>query len=202
MKLFSLAAPLTALALLAAVMTSCSDSKSYSELLTEENQYVNHFLSDQRVVDYFPEDSYEVGPDAPYYKMDEEGNVYMQILDPGNDQRPEKDNRVYFRFTRFNLARYETGEGLSGLGNADDISGGNGLGSMYFLYENYTLAVSYQYGTGIQIPMRYLGSNAKVNLVVKSQYGWTNETANVIPFLYNIRYYESPMFPWTSEPVD
>lgn len=194
MKKFRFITPALAM-ILAVLSTGCSKSKSYAELLNEENQAVNRFLCDQRVVDSFDADNYEVGPDAPYYRMDEEGNVYMQVLDPGNTARPAKDNRVYFRFTRYNLSRYETGMDLSGIGNADNVSSG----STYFLYDNYTLQVSYQYGTGLQMPMRYLGSDAKVNLVVKSQYGISSETSNVQPFLYNIRYYESPMFLWTGE---
>lgn len=201
MKLLCNAATTAAIFLaLGAVSTSCSDSKSYAERLTEENQSVNRFLCDQRVEDHFPEDgSFEFGHNAPYYKMDQEGNVYMQVIYPGNSARAEKDNRVYFRFTRYNLARYETGKEMVGAGNSDDLLGQNNLGSLYFVYDNYELQASITYGSGIQVPMRYLGSDAKVNLVVKSQYGWYNETTNVIPFLYNIRYYESPMFPWTGE---
>lgn len=191
------ASALTAMIALTAA-TSCSDTKSYAERLTEENQAVNVFLSDQRVADYFPDDgSYEIGPDAPYYRMDEEGNVYMQVLDKGNSARPATDNRVYFRFTRYPLSRYENGELGNGAGNSDDISGANGMGSTYFLFDNFKLQASIKYGSGIQVPMKYLGSDAKVNLVVKSQFGWYDETSNVVPFLYHIRYYESPMFPWT-----
>lgn len=203
MKLFRNAAAAAMLLAFAGAASSCSDSKSYAERLTEENQYVNHFLSDQRVEDYFPEDgSFEIGEDAPYYKMDEDGNIYMQVLDPGNSARAAKDNRVYFRFTRYNLARYQTGQDLAGTGNSDDLLGENKLGSLYFVYDNYKMQTSIDYGSGIQVPMKYLGSDAKVNLVIKSQYGWYNETANVIPFLYKIRYYESPMFPWTGTPVE
>lgn len=51
---------LSMMALLA--MVSCSDSKSYAELLTEENHTVNNFLSQHRVVDHIPADSvFEVG---------------------------------------------------------------------------------------------------------------------------------------------
>ncbi len=200
MKLSHLALSAVAALALAIGTASCSKNKSYAELLTEENHYVNYFLSDQRVVDTFPEDgSFEVGPDAPYYQMDAEGNVFMQVLSKGNDQHPAKNNRVYFRFTRYNLARYETGKDLAGLGNQEDVTGSNGIGTLYFLYQNFELSVSSQFGVGIQVPMKYLGSDAHVMLVVKSQYGWTKETGNVIPFLYDIQYYESPMFPWTAE---
>lgn len=182
-------------------VASCDDNKSYSELLTDENHYVNNYLADQRVIGEVPADSvFETGPDAPYYQMDEDGNVYMQVVDPGNmKQRPAKDDRVYFRFTRYNLSRYETGKEMTGAGNSDDVAGENGLGALYFIFDNYNAGTSSQYGAGIQIPMRYLGADAKVNLVVKSQYGFSNEIANVIPFLYEVSYYESPLFPWVGE---
>ena len=46
---------------------SCSDRKSYAELLADEDYYSNNYLADQRVVSYIPEDSvFESGPDAPF----------------------------------------------------------------------------------------------------------------------------------------
>lgn len=193
----------SAAAIISAVIliTSCSERRSYSELLTDESKAVNLFLSDQRVEGSIPVDSmFEVGPEAPYYQLDDEGNVYMQVLDKGDmNIRPETDDRVYFRFLRYNLSRYESGSDMPGVGNAEDVAGENGLGSMFFLFNNYTLSSSSQYGSGLQEPMKYLGANAHVNLVVKSQFGLTNETANVIPFLYDIRYYSSPLSPWASE---
>lgn len=177
---------------------SCSDSKSYAELLREETEYVNEFLADQRVVGRVPADSvFEVGPTAPYYMIESEGNVYMQVLDAGDmDVRPTYDDRVYFRFTRYPLNLYENGVLPGGGGNADDVAGGNGLGATYFLFDNLTASTSTTYGSAIQLPMHFLGNNAKVNLIVKSQFGWTSETANVTPFLYNVRYYSSPLSPW------
>lgn len=178
---------------------SCSDSRSYAELLTDENHYVNHYLADHRLIGSVPADSvFETGENAPYYQMDSEGNVFMQVIDAGNpDNRPSTGDRVYFRFTRYNLSTYETGVEMTGVGNSDDIIGDNGIGSVYFLLGNTTLQSSTQFGVGIQVPMLYLGDNAHVKLVVKSQYGWTNETANVIPYLYDISYYSSPLSPWS-----
>lgn len=176
--------------LAAMVMTACSDTKSYAELLTDENHDVNAFLVNHRVVGEVPADSvFEVGPNAPYYCLDEEKNVYMQVLNPGTkDNRVANDQQIYFRFTRYNLQSYDsaTNEFVGGsYGNSDDMS----MGSTSFRYGNYTLTSSSQWGSGIQMPLAYLGIDCEVNLVIKSQYGMTSEIAQVMPFLYNVRYF-------------
>lgn len=167
---------------------SCSDSKSYSELLNDEKKNINAFLANQKVINYVPADSvFEYGENAPYYRMDDEGNVYMQVLDPGNGERPETDEVIYFRYTRYDLSNYAESDTLpAGSGNANDME----LSATWFRLNNYSITASSQYGPGIQLPMTYLKYNAKVNIVVKSQYGLTSEISYVNPFLYNIRYFK------------
>ncbi|MDE7093187.1 MAG: DUF4827 domain-containing protein [Muribaculaceae bacterium] len=167
---------------------SCKDTKSYSELLFDEKVNINAFLANQRVINEVPADSaFEVGPNAPYYRMDEEGNVYMQVLDRGNGERPVDDEVVYFRYTRYDLGNYAVSDSLpAGAGNADNME----VEPTWFRLNNYRITASSQYGMGIQLPMTYLNYNAKVNIVLKSQYGFTSEIALVTPFLYNISYYK------------
>lgn len=175
---------------LALSLTSCDDSKSYAELLQDENQAVNKFLVQHRVVDHIPADSvFEVGENAPFYRLDDESNVYMQVISLGTDEKPKKDDRVYFRFTRYNMFYYVVGgdNTLLGSGNADGMNNA----TTFFLFENLSVSESTQYGTGIQLPMKYLGYNAEVNLVIKSQDGPSDEISYVIPYLYNIRYFKS-----------
>ena len=77
MKIFHIVAAVFALAFLA----SCEDGKSYAELLNEQDRAVNNFLADQVVLLDIPEDTiFEVGEDAPYYRLDEDGSLYMQVL--------------------------------------------------------------------------------------------------------------------------
>ncbi len=179
------------LLLSALAFSACSDSKSYTELLNEETYAVNFFLADQRVCNDIPADSvFLTGHDAPYYRLDEDGNVYMQVLDPGHRDDPEycptSDQLIYFRFLRYNLnAWYHYGV-WEGIGNATDFS----YSPTSFRYGNYTLESSAQYGAGVQLPLSYLGIDCEVNLVIKSQYGFTDEIANVVPFMYNIRYFK------------
>lgn len=171
------------------IIASCDDSESYADLLKDENKAVNNFLADQRIESDIPKDSiFESGKDAPYYKMDEDGNIYMQVINPGTkDNKAKTDQLIYFRFTRYNLLEYSNGVLPEGWGNANDFDYKN----TEFRFGNYTLPSSSQWGTAIQLPLYYLGIDCEVNLVIKSQYGYTDEISNVIPFLYNVRYFKS-----------
>lgn len=179
------------LALLLTATTACDDSKSYADLLNEENQLVNAFLAQHRVEESFPgADACEIGPEAPYYRVDEEGNVYMQVLMRGSGDIPEKGERVYFRYMRYDLNYYVVGSDDNvGVGNADNMN----TQSTYFLYDDYEIEQSYQYGTGIQIPVGLLGYGCKVNVVIKSQSGPSADMSYVVPYLYTITYNKPAM---------
>jgi len=188
---------LTAMAAIV-LISACSDGKSYADMLTEERKAANYYLAQHRVVDGIPDDNkFETGPDAPYYRMDEDGNVYMQVLNPGTaDNKVEDDQQVYFRFARYNLQTFQT----SGYATVDDAVAAGELapegnafnltyGATWFRYGNFSTNTLSQYGSAIQLPLGYLGLDCEVNLVVKSQLGFTSEMANVVPYLYNIRYF-------------
>ena len=167
--------------------TACSDGKTYAELITNENHYVNAFLADQRVVNYVPADTiFETGENAPYYRLDEDGNLYMQVLTPGTpDNKAETNDLIYFRFTRYPISYYKDGEFSTSDGN-DDVLGGN----LSFRFGNFEINSSYSFGAGIQMPLNYLPIDAEVNIVIKSQYGMPSEMSNVMPYLYHIRYFK------------
>lgn len=170
-------------------LCSCDDTESYADLLKDENKAVNNFLSDQKVINEIPADSiFEYGVDAPYYKMDDDGNIYMQVIKPGSkDNMAKNDQLIYFRFTRYDLFSYSNGVLPEGWGNANDFDYKN----TEFRFGNYSLPSSSQWGTAIQLPLYYLGIDCEVNLVIKSQYGYTDEISNVVPFMYNVRYFKS-----------
>jgi len=175
-----------ALAATAATLAGCSDDRTYAELLNDEKYAVNKFLADQRVINSIPPDTvFETGPDAPYYRLDEDGNLYMQVVDAGTPGDTAVYNElIYFRFTRFSIETYENGEFGYYEGNEEVVTGNHS-----FRYGNYDLSSSYSYGTGIQTPLQYLPIDCQVNLVVKSSVGMPNEMSNVRPWLYRLRYY-------------
>lgn len=186
MKTFRFMLPAIAALAFAATVSSCSDSKTYAELLQDENHYVNAFLADQRVINVIPADKkFETGPDAPYYRLDDDGNLYMQVVEPGTPgDTVAYNDLVYVRFSRYALSYYDNGELPAAEGN-DPVLGGN----YSFRFGNYETASSYNLGTGIQTPLSFLPIDARVNLVVKSQYGMPGEMSYVLPYLYSLRYF-------------
>lgn len=180
---------LIGICILSLTMVSCDDTESYADLLKDENVAVNNFLADQRIESEIPEDSiFEYGLNAPYYKLDDDGNVYMQVIKPGSkDNMAQNDQLVYFRFTRYNLFGYSDGVLPEGFGNANDFDYRN----TQFRFGNYVLPSSSQWGTALQLPLYYLGIDCEVNLVIKSQYGYVDEISDVVPYLYNVRYFKS-----------
>ena len=58
---------------------SCENNRSYAELLNDERQSCNAFLCNFRLADVPADSVFEVGENAPFYKLDPDGNVYMQL---------------------------------------------------------------------------------------------------------------------------
>lgn len=174
----------------ALTFSSCDDGKSYADLLTEETHAVNYFLANHRVVNEIPADSvFEYGENAPYYRIDEDSNLYMQVINPGTpDNKVKYDELIYFRYTRYNLKYYFETDELVGSGNSNNLN----VQATSFRYGNTALSSASEYGMGIQAPLNFLGVDCEVNLVVKSQLGPTSDIASVIPFMFNLRYFRQP----------
>ncbi len=181
---------------------SCEDSKSYSDLLNEEEHAVNWYIAKHSVDLNIPEDgNFKTGDNAPFYKMDEDGSVYMQVLNKG-DEFPENatesqkeeiqfnlGDKVYLRFMRMNLKNYYQYGTESWEGNSEIMD--NALGSVPIIFGNNILTSTTQYGEGIQVPLKYLHNNCEVNLIVKSTQGFGSDQSQCNPYLYKIQYFKA-----------
>lgn len=191
MKIVNQISVVLTIAALMVSMVSCEDGKTYAELLTEENNAVNRFLVDQQVLTQIPEDNnFIIGTDAPYYQIDDEGNVFMKVLEKGDGAMAEDNQLIYFRFMRYNLSKYK--------GSLDDITPDGNANNILdsptsFRFGNYNIPLSAEWGAGIQRPLQYVPLNSRVYLVVKSQFGWSSEISVVQPYLYDIRYSTSQL---------
>ena len=177
------------------LLSSCNDGKSYADLLKEEDKAVKTFLADKIVINEIPADSVFISlqdvPNndtlaVPYYKLDTDGNVYMQVLEPGDmNDRFEKGNDVNLRFLRYDLKALVAGSNPSPVGNT------NRSDSITIRFGETTLSSTTQYGTGIQYPMYFLGNECRVNLLIRAKAGFTAETSTVMPYLYYVQYNKS-----------
>lgn len=164
-------------------VSSCEEGKSYSELLNEENKAVNWYLAQNRVINEVPSDSiFEVGSEAPFYRMNSDGSVYMRVINTGDmENRPVKGQTVYFRFTRQNIKLLYEGVD-SEEGNNDDMS--SALGGLSIIYGNQILPSTTEWGEGIQVPLDYLGYDCEVDLIVKSTEGRSGDISQCLPYIY------------------
>lgn len=172
-------------------LASCSKGESYSDRLNAERKACNTYLAGHQVINEIPSDTvFITGKDAPFYRIEKDGQVYMQVVKAGDRKtdKAKKGETIYFRFTRSNLQTwFSTGVMEMDLSNENDLS----QDATYFNYKDFTLPASSQWGYGIQLPLEYLGVESEVNLVIKSQYGFTSELSYVLPFLYHVRYFHS-----------
>lgn len=173
-------------------LASCSEGESYSDRLNAERNSCNAYLSNYRVVNEIPADTvFETGMDAPFYRIDPDGQVYMQVISAGDrlNDPARTGEAIYFRFTRSDLNQwYSTGILDAYQSNEDDMS----ASPTYFNYKDYTLPSSSAWGYGIQLPLEFIGvEGSEVNLVVKSTYGFTSEISYVMPYLFHVRYFHS-----------
>lgn len=182
--------------LMALFVASCNKTESYSDLLKKEQKASNWFLAQYKVCNEIPADSvFLTGPDAPYYKMDDDGYVYMQVLKANPIKQrdiPTSGDQVYFTFTRWNVESMYTNNTLnvaSESGNQDNFA--VSVPETYFIFGNYSVNSSSYYGSGIQLPVSYLGYNSEVNILLKSYYGFSSESTTCVPFKVNVRYFKA-----------
>ena len=187
MKVVKILSGILTMLLCAIMVVSCDEQKSYAELLDEENKAVDKFLKTQTVINTIPADSiFEVGANAPYYRLDEDGYVYMQVLLNGAEGMARYNEVIFYRYSRINLLTWAEGGEQLPSGNDNDLSN-----PYSFNFENDATTTSSQYGSGIQLPLNYLQMPCKVNVIIKSKFGSLNDLTSVPPYLYTVRYYRS-----------
>lgn len=153
------------------------------DLRNRENHSIKKYISQFRVIDAVPDvKDIQTGSDAPYYKLDADGKIYMQVLQKGNGSVPEYGDEIYFRFDRYNLIYFlENGHLGDPSGNISDISSSP---TSFILNDEDS-----PWGSAIQIPLLMgLTLGSEVNLVIASDLGFTNEISNITPFLYKVMY--------------
>ena len=165
--------------LLTGIFSSCDKNKTYAELLKQEENAINKFLDSYQIAEvpadgksFITTDGKWDDTSAPFYALDD--GVYMQVVATGDmEDKAKTGEEVQIIADRTNLITMVAQSSITG-------SFRYGYSSPYLYF-----------GYGIEKPLKYLGVNSKVRLVVPSKQGTQSEATAVQPILWDITYRKS-----------
>ncbi len=192
-----------------ALFQACDDSKTYAEMLQDEEDAVNKFIRDEGI-QVISQDEFERNDTVTNLDRNEfvslSDGVYMQIVDRGSEDLNDtfKDgDEICVRFEERNLLENEITCFNVFLDGYEDAN-------QYYMDPavfRYTLESTYAYGTFIQqayawsiahssstevpsgwlLALPFVRDNAHVRLIVPSRMGISESQNSVIPYYYDIR---------------
>lgn len=197
---------LFSLVLIGLAFQSCDDSKTYAEMLEDEKNAIDDYISthDIKVIslDELLSRKDTMTQENEYVLFKENG-VYMNIVsrgeldDKGYAKKPKNNDQILARFIEYDLVEKDT-TGTSNWFSADAVDVFNYIkngtasygqfteGSMAnFLYTSFgSVAVP----AGWLLPLNYIGHKAHVKLLIPSKMGNDYAQRNVYPYFYEIYY--------------
>jgi len=178
--------------LLTAVFSSCSDSKTYAELLSEEKDAISKFIADSGyvVINNFEGDSLYNPATKKLVRMS--NGMYLAIINKGSktDTAVPYVTKVTYRFK---LAKVLTGSDTSYISNYYNFRDAY---PNQFIYKAQATTQSYHYTSGttmlceaIQLPITFLGNGAIVKMIIPSKISFTDYQSSVKPlYISELKY--------------
>lgn len=179
---------------------ACDDTKTYAEMLEEEDDAIADFINKEGIkvisqTEFFDNDSVTDVEKNEFVQLS--SGVYMQIVDKGSDNPADtvkNNDLVLVRFMEYSLLDKDTT--LSNLtlpylvdefkytASSSSIAGIFIQGLMYMAYR-YTAVPA-----GWLVPLPYVRDKAHVRLIVPSKMGHQSAMQNVYPYYYDITKYQ------------
>ena len=173
------------------VAVSCSDTKSYTDMLNDEEDAIDRLIAQEgiEVLKHFPEDS--VFAENLFVKLDDD--ILLNIIDKGSDERAVLyETKILYRcnmryFLNVDTLWYET-YGPHSNGTIPFPIGTNGT-SEPFIYGAYSSNnmndPSYYYvSEGMQVALQYVGDRGKVKMIVPFRVGTYMDQSSGDPVYY------------------
>ena len=189
-----------ALFTLSIAFQACDDTKSYAEMLEDEDDAIAQFLRDSNITvisqsEFYANDSVTDLERNEYVQL--ASGVYMQIISKGVDDLSDtvKNNSIVLtRFYEYNILDKETFysnldivymvDAFRYVVNSSSIAG--------IFTEGYYMQNSTTGGTAVPagwlVPLEYVRNRAHVKLIVPSNMGSQYCLQAVIPCFYDIKY--------------
>jgi hypothetical protein len=187
----------------AGVLSSCSDTKTYAELLADEKQAIKDFVKFDGIVpisvsedglESYVNDELDWSPNTKHFEVGKwykfEDGLYMKIKSYGDTtQMFASSSMGYPSITMrydscYNLLTFEDWNSPY-TNNLDPYS----LWTISSWNKNSSGST---FGSGLEFPIQFLGVDGSVSLILPSKIGLTSEISSVIPYYFgDIKYKES-----------
>lgn len=177
---------------------ACDNTKTYAEMLEEEEDGIKGFIKDSSIVvisqsQFYAQDSTTNVERNEYVQL--ASGVYMQIVDKGSENKNDtlKDgDEVLVRFAEFDiLAGKYTMSNLNAPETVDVFRYTSTSSSIAGIFlQGYMLFYGPAVPAGWLVPLTYVRDGARVKLIVPSKMGQKNAMQSVLPYYYYIQKYQ------------
>lgn len=181
---------------------ACDDTKTYAEMLEEENDAIKAFIKDSSIVvisqsQFYAQDSTTNVSKNEYVQL--ASGVYMQIVDKGSTNKTDTikpNDLILVRFEERGMiaknGEYSYMSNLSDPSIVDEFRYSVTSSSIAGLFiQGYMLTA---YGTSVPagwlVALSYVRDGAHVKLIVPSKMGQSNALQSVLPYYYNIEKFQ------------
>lgn len=178
---------------------ACDDSKTYAEMLEEEDDAIAAFIRDNDIqvisqTEFFNNDSTTDVSKNEYVQLS--SGVYMQIVDKGSDNLADtvkNNNEILVRFMEYSILDKDTS--LSNLNAVETVDAfkytitSSSIAAIFtqgYMYSVYGPSVP----AGWLVPLPYVRDMAHVKLIVPSKMGHSTAMQYVYPYFYDIKKYQ------------
>jgi nitrite reductase/ring-hydroxylating ferredoxin subunit len=164
-------------------ITITQNALAKQDYYDREELAIKSFLSQYQTIDHLPNiNAISVGENAPFYKIDDDASVYMQVIRLCSGTSTSTGDKISFRFERTSLLNLYEGKVVTPSGNISDLDSDTS-----FYLGDYSV-----WGSAIQLPLELgLPLGSEINLIVPSLCGIVSEQLNIEPYLYHLVYYNS-----------
>ncbi len=180
---------------------ACDDTKTYAEMLEDEDNAIEAFIRDSNITvitqsQFYAQDSTTAPAKNEFVQL--ASGVYMQILDKGVEDKSDtvKNNDIILvRFSEYDvLNKYTSYSNLDIVYMVDEFRYVVTSSSIAGIFTggNYMYSTSSSVNTAVPagwlVPLEYVRNKAHVKLIVPSKMGGNVGMQNVIPYYYDIKY--------------
>ncbi len=179
---------------LSAAFQACDNTKTYAEMLEDEDNAIADFIRDSNIVvisqsTFYAQDSMTNVERNEYVRL--ASDVYMQIVDKGSGDSVVNNDEVLVRFTEYSLLDDTTTlSNVDAVGIVDRFRYTSSSSSIAASFLDGYMLTYYgsQVPAGWLVPLVYVRDRAHVKLIVPSKMGHQTAMQSVYPYFYDIKY--------------